>query len=110
MKKAISIVICLSIVLSISIFAHADYRGFPEGNIPMRVTGTGVRCRTGPGTNYEILGMLNYPDIFWVNDNDNSPWYGGRADSSTAIYAHYTNLGYDPIPYGYVHSDYLGSL
>lgn len=108
MKKVVAFILCMTMLCAFAVPSYA--LDIPNGgSIPMKAK-TNVNYRSGPGTNYDSWGILNTGERFQVNNDDDDPWYGGRAYYSTSIYNFYTSNGWNPIPYGYVHSDYLEGL
>ncbi len=102
MKRLVSMIICLTLIATLSTTAFARF-DIPNGSsLPLNAT-ENVNLRMGPGTNYDSYGILNQGERFHADDDTYDPWYGGRVGVNTKLYQYY---GYSIA--GYVHSDYLG--
>ncbi len=102
MKRVVSILLCVIMVLALSATAFAW--DTPNGGcIYMKAT-ENANFRSGPGTNYTALGVLNTGDEFRATDDTYSPWYAGYPGEKTNLYAYYGMIK------GYAHSSYLGPL
>lgn len=73
--------------------------------VSMASTGYGVNVRSGPSTNYTVLGSMDRGEVIWVNSQQYSPWYWGAMDQNTKIVSRYgTGV------YGFVINTYLGNI
>ena len=78
---AVMLAVCMMCVMSMAVFAEDEYdppiiEEFPAYG---RCIGDNVRYRSGPGTNYKILGKINEDDEVLVHslrrDSEGSVWY-----------------------------------
>lgn len=113
MKRIVLIMLVLVIVSGIvfPITAYAEYfsqvvptdiLSYPQS---MQVKGNNVRIRKGPGTNYTILGEMNYGEYIYIESfqYENIGWDWGYPYITSAIAQFYLPDHVD----GYINTAYV---
>lgn len=101
MKKIVSFIICVALVLALSASAFAEAS-------PASLQSIGMKCdeatflRSQANTTSPALGQFNPGEFFWCVGSGGGSWYYGYADENSAIYRYYGEK-----IYGYVDGTYF---